>query len=69
MKCLNCNAKTNVIETRVHNKWGLRRRRSCEECDSRFSTVEVPYEHLKINLGTVLKLAKLTKKKSLKKYC
>lgn len=39
MKCPICNAETKVLQSRLH-KHGMRRRRECIECLTRFSTKE-----------------------------
>ncbi len=43
MKCPKCGGKSCVVDVR-EVPYGVRRRRSCEECGCRFSTVEVRIE-------------------------
>lgn len=40
MQCPECNGDTRVSETRLASGRGVRRRRTCVECGSRFSTIE-----------------------------
>ena len=46
MKCLNCQHKTEVEETRVivENPRWIKRRRLCRNCTNQFWTVEMPAE-------------------------
>jgi transcriptional regulator NrdR family protein len=46
MKCLNCEEKTEVAETRVvaENPRWTKRRRVCKQCDFKLWTVEMPAE-------------------------
>lgn len=41
MKCPHCGADSRVLETRESNHFTLSRRRECERCRERFTTVEV----------------------------
>ena len=42
MKCPNCESESNkVLDTRVQKDGGIRRRRECLECKSRFTTLEI----------------------------
>jgi len=46
MKCLNCQQKTEVMETRVmpeQERW-IKRRRLCRSCNTQLWTVEMPAE-------------------------
>jgi transcriptional regulator NrdR family protein len=46
MKCLNCEEKTEVAETRVieeNSRW-TKRRRVCKHCGFKLWTVEMPVE-------------------------
>lgn len=40
MQCTECDAKTKVIDSRP-TTYGIRRRRTCQGCGHRFSTIEV----------------------------
>ena len=46
MKCLNCQHKTEVMETRViqENERWIKRRRICRRCATQIWTVEMPAE-------------------------
>lgn len=38
--CPQCGGRTQVVDSR-RIKWGIRRRRECVKCESRFTTTEV----------------------------
>lgn len=45
MKCLECEARTEVLET-IQRPHGTRRRRRCLECEYRFTTTEVANDRM-----------------------
>lgn len=45
MKCKKCGGETRVIDSRCNNSSGIRRRRICEQCGERFTTIEKPKEN------------------------
>lgn len=41
--CIECGATTKVIDSRpMHDQLGVRRRRQCDKCTTRFTTYEIP---------------------------
>ena len=42
MTCVNCGADSSVLSTRRRRDGTISRRRQCDECGCRFSTVEQP---------------------------
>lgn len=48
MNCPKCGALSKVIDTRLHDSGGIRRRRSCLECGYRWMTLELDYNAVRI---------------------
>ena len=40
MQCHLCKAKTDVIDTRLQRDGGVKRRRQCQDCNTRFTSIE-----------------------------
>ena len=40
MNCLKCNSSTSVVDSRPQETSAIKRRRKCNSCDYRFSTIE-----------------------------
>lgn len=43
LSCPKCAGETKVVDGRA-SPYGFRRRRVCESCNERFSTLEIPHE-------------------------
>lgn len=50
MKCPKCGARARAIDSRMYKRGDVRRRRECEQCGLRFSTLESIVSFAEINI-------------------